>query len=621
VGFYTELDFMNEGRNQQKLKDLMIQEKVQGVYIPEVYHELSTRRLLVTEWIDGIKLSECEGDEVRELTALGQEAFLVQLLQVGFFHSDPHPGNLLKMNDLSKGRLAIIDFGLVATIKQEEIDTMVNSIVHLANKDYTSLVDDFIALKILPADCDRSLVEPLMDKALSPYVKGGGAKRYEAELKKIYGFDESGAVGGFQAMTTDMLTVMNDIPFSIPPYFALLARAVVTLEGIALTANPDYRLVMEAYPFVARKLLREDRPEVQKALQEVLYAGGGEGKLTPARLAVLLNSAMGVVANTEGSAFVDFDSVPEDGVSLAAALQYVLSPQAASLRGILEQEALTAADLLLRQAARKAFQRASASLPSNPFAFLPLPPLTELPLPLLLPTSLAGEGDQVPTLVPVLASAASLLEAAAPKLSREEEVYALTLKDLVKGLAGDDVAAVAAGDALQEPETLGRLVLAALASGRAPGLDNPQLKELAQSLRGQLLPAEATATSGESEKALAEVTAAVAGLSQAEAETLSSLGSNLVTALAERLVRRLHPLLPPGSPLPPPPVKAKKAAAAVAVKPSSSSGHEPSLTTSAVQVQAAADGADPAARKDVDMPIMPIMESAPQLKLASRQSK
>ena len=63
--------------------------------------------------------------------------------------------------------------------------------------------------------------------------------------------------------------VMNDIPFSIPPYFALLARAVVTLEGIALTANPDYRLVMEAYPFVARKLLREDRPEVQKALQEV----------------------------------------------------------------------------------------------------------------------------------------------------------------------------------------------------------------------------------------------------------------------------------------------------------------------------------------------------------------
>ena len=59
----------------------------------------------------------------------------------------------------------------------------------------------------------------------------------------MYGFEDQGAIGGFQAMTTDMLSVLNDIPFSIPPYFALLARAVVTLEGIALTANPDYRMV------------------------------------------------------------------------------------------------------------------------------------------------------------------------------------------------------------------------------------------------------------------------------------------------------------------------------------------------------------------------------------------
>ena len=100
-------------------------------------------------------------------------------------------------------------------------------------------------------------------------------------------------------------------------------------------------------------------------------------------------------------------------MSLQAALQYILSPRATSLRSILQQEALTAADLLLRQAARKAYSRTVASLPSNPFSFLPLPPLpspTELPLPVLLPTALASEGD-VPTVVPVLASAAQLLEA------------------------------------------------------------------------------------------------------------------------------------------------------------------------------------------------------------------
>jgi len=61
--------------------------------------------------------------------------------------------------------------------------------------------------------------------------------------------------------------VLNDVPFSIPPYFALLARAIVTLEGIALTGDPNYGIILESYPFVARKLLSEDRPEIQKALQ------------------------------------------------------------------------------------------------------------------------------------------------------------------------------------------------------------------------------------------------------------------------------------------------------------------------------------------------------------------
>jgi aarF domain-containing kinase len=139
------------------------------------------------------------------------------------------------MNDPTKGKLALLDFGLVASIQQDDMDTMVNSIIHLANKDYPSLVDDFIDLKILPTDCDRAKVVPLMDKALSPYVKGGGAKKYEAELKRMYNMDGSlsSTAGGFQAMTQDLLTVLNDIPFSIPPYFALLGRAVVTLEGIA----------------------------------------------------------------------------------------------------------------------------------------------------------------------------------------------------------------------------------------------------------------------------------------------------------------------------------------------------------------------------------------------------
>merc|ERR1719261_478874 len=93
-------------------------------------------------------------------------------------------GNLLRPHDQSRGKLALIDFGLVAQVRQEDMDAIVSAIIHLANKDYPALVDDFIDLKILPTDCNRAKVIPLMDKALSPYVKGGGAKKYEAELKR-----------------------------------------------------------------------------------------------------------------------------------------------------------------------------------------------------------------------------------------------------------------------------------------------------------------------------------------------------------------------------------------------------------------------------------------------------
>merc|ERR1719174_1899382 len=307
VGFYTELDFRSEIDNLNAIRDVLVEgahaeatTTVDGVYVPYALEELCTARVAVTEWIDGVKLSTCPPHEIKRLTPVAQEAFLVQLLEAGIFHADPHPGNLFRKDD---GQLAILDFGLVARVRSEDQDTMINAIVHLANKDFPSLVDDFIDLEILPRDTSRGTVVPLMDKALSPYIAGGGAQAFQDRVLESYGVDKDNlvsgqAVGGFQAMTQDALTVLNDVPFSIPPYFALLGRAIVTLEGIALQGNPRYGIIKEAYPFVSRKLLKEDRPVMQKALQEVLYgkaAPGATGGLQSTRLVVLLNSAIGVV--------------------------------------------------------------------------------------------------------------------------------------------------------------------------------------------------------------------------------------------------------------------------------------------------------------------------------------
>ena len=92
IGFYTELDFQNEAKNQQRLRDALKDNGVKGVVVPKVFPEMCTRRILVSEWIDGCKLSDCTDEEIGTFIPIAQEAFLTQLFQVGFFHADPHPG-------------------------------------------------------------------------------------------------------------------------------------------------------------------------------------------------------------------------------------------------------------------------------------------------------------------------------------------------------------------------------------------------------------------------------------------------------------------------------------------------------------------------------------------------
>lgn len=90
VGFYTELDFLNEASNQQRLTELLISEGVNNVYIPKVYHEYCTRRVMVSEWVDGVKLSEVSPALIKKAIPDCQEAFLTQLLKIGFMHVSLH---------------------------------------------------------------------------------------------------------------------------------------------------------------------------------------------------------------------------------------------------------------------------------------------------------------------------------------------------------------------------------------------------------------------------------------------------------------------------------------------------------------------------------------------------
>ncbi|DBB04853.1 TPA: hypothetical protein ACH3X3_010141 [Trebouxia sp. C0006] len=404
-GLYTEMDFRNEALNMECMTMLMEQSEFgsRDVIIPKPVMERTTRRVLVMDWVTGVKLTGLPPEEIRCLVATGQEAFLTQLLEVGFFHGDPHPGNLLKVTEgPHAGKLALLDFGLVAEIPEADREAMVSATIHLANRDWNGLINDFIALQFLPASSDRGLIIPVMDKVLGPYLKGGGAKSLD-----------------FQSLSQDLIRTSMQIPFSVPPYMSLLARSTATLEGIALMGDPNYQMVSQAYPFVVRKVLRNSTSGSALLLRDLMYDSNGNVK--PTRLSALLNAALGYVADqTQG--FIDFDAVPEDGASIQDTISFLLAPEARQLRPLLVKELVTGLDYYTRDRLQRAYNSLPSLAPRIPFLGpLPLPPL---PSP---PVFVPGLGFQ---------PAEQLLQKLAPPLSQTEEVYLQSLLEVASGLLG-----------------------------------------------------------------------------------------------------------------------------------------------------------------------------------------
>ncbi|KAL3161508.1 hypothetical protein ABBQ32_010382 [Trebouxia sp. C0010 RCD-2024] len=404
-GLYTEMDFRNEALNMERMTMLMEESEFgsRDVVIPKPFMERTTRRVLVMEWVTGVKLTGLPPLEIQRLVAAGQEAFLTQLLEIGFFHGDPHPGNLLKVTEgPHAGKLALLDFGLVAEIPASDRQAMVSATIHLANRDWNGLINDFIDLQFLPPNSDRGLIIPVMDKVLSPYLRGGGAKSLD-----------------FQSLSQDLIRTSMQIPFSVPPYMSLLARSTATLEGIALMGDPNYQMVSQAYPFVVRKVLRNSTSGSALLLRDLMYDSNGNVK--PTRLSALLNAALGYVADqTEG--FIDFDAVPQDGASIQDTISFLLSSEARQLRPLLVKELVTGLDYYTRDRLQRAYNSLPSLAPRIPFLGpLPLPPL---PSP---PVYVPGLGLQ-----PV----ERVLQQLAPPLSQTEEIYLQSLLEVASGLLG-----------------------------------------------------------------------------------------------------------------------------------------------------------------------------------------
>ncbi|KAG9447690.1 hypothetical protein H6P81_013818 [Aristolochia fimbriata] len=252
--FFEELDYVNEGENGMLFAEMMRVDLPQ-VVIPKTYQKYTSRKVLTTQWVDGEKLSQSTESDVGSLVNVGVICYLKQLLDTGFFHADPHPGNMIRTPD---GKLAILDFGLVTRLTDDQKYGMIEAIAHLIHRDYDAIVKDFVKLGFIPDGVNLQPILPVLAKVFDQALEGGGAKNIN-----------------FQELAADLAQITFDYPFRIPPYFALIIRAIGVLEGIALVGNPDFAIVDEAYPYIAQRLLTDESPRLRSALRYTIYGKSG----------------------------------------------------------------------------------------------------------------------------------------------------------------------------------------------------------------------------------------------------------------------------------------------------------------------------------------------------------
>jgi len=254
---FEEMDYTQEGRNAERFAQLY--GHLRDIYVPRIYWQYTKRRVLTIEWITGTKLTRLEemsrqGLDVTYLVEVGVQCSLRQLLEHGFFHADPHPGNLLATPD---GKLAYLDFGMMSEVKPYQRYGLIEAVVHLVNRDFESLANDYVKLEFLTPDTDLTPIIPAFAE-----VFGNALGASVAELN-------------FKSITDQLSDLMYEYPFRVPAYYALIIRSLVTLEGIAIGVDPNFKVLSKAYPYVSKRLLTDPSPELRTSLRDLLFKDGG----------------------------------------------------------------------------------------------------------------------------------------------------------------------------------------------------------------------------------------------------------------------------------------------------------------------------------------------------------
>lgn len=247
---WEEIDYLSEGRNADAFRRNF--RAYEWVKVPRVYWRYASSRVLTLEYAPGIKISQYEALEAagldrKVLARQGAEAYLHQLLDNGFFHADPHPGNIAVSPE---GALIFYDFGMMGRIKSNVREGLMETLFGIASKDGDRVVQSLIDLGAIAPTEDMGPVRRSVQYMLDNFMD----KPFENQ--------------SVASISDDLYEIAYNQPFRFPATFTFVMRAFSTLEGVGKGLDPEFSFMEVAKPY-AMQLMTNTNGEGNSLLNEL----------------------------------------------------------------------------------------------------------------------------------------------------------------------------------------------------------------------------------------------------------------------------------------------------------------------------------------------------------------
>ena len=229
---FQEIDYIHEGKNADRFRENF--KNYPQVKVPLVYWQYTTRKVLTLEYVPGIKVDDREtllanGINVDGIIQLGICSYLKQLLQDGFFQSDPHPGNMAVSQE---GELIFYDFGTMFEVKSVAKDQMIETFFAILRKDTETVLKTLIYMGLIEPVRELQPVRNILQFLLDEFR------------------DKPVDVRAFEQISDQVYLMFKQQPFRLPPQMTFIIKSVTTLDGIARSLDPQYNLLAASQPFV-----------------------------------------------------------------------------------------------------------------------------------------------------------------------------------------------------------------------------------------------------------------------------------------------------------------------------------------------------------------------------------